>query len=155
MGYMRHHAIVVTGHERFYHDSTLPTIGQAHEAAIRFGCESVTSVSLSSTNGYASFMVAPDGSKEAGKRRLRATKRATRSPCGFGAWARGIRGPKSSMGTTKAPRALCATRTSLAPHEEGLSPLRSLARPTALIANARARLSAHPVLAMPDDQRCG
>lgn len=56
MGYIRHHAIVVTGND--------DTIEEARQAAIDAGCVSVTNVAHAKTNGYASFLVAPDGSKE-------------------------------------------------------------------------------------------
>lgn len=62
MGYMRHHAIIVT--------SSLPDremgadyIDLAHAKAVELGM-SVTSVTDEVTNGYRSFLIAPDGSKE-------------------------------------------------------------------------------------------
>lgn len=67
MGYIRHHAIVVTGHDEWAHDSTLPTIHEARDAAVDAGCVAVTDVAVSPVNGYASFLVAPDGSKESWK----------------------------------------------------------------------------------------
>jgi hypothetical protein len=62
MGYMRHHAIVVTGMKEWHADH-LQTIYDAHAAATTCGC-AVTSITDAVMNGYASFMVAPDGSKE-------------------------------------------------------------------------------------------
>lgn len=56
MGYRRHHAIVVTAqlHSR---------INTARQKAIELGM-TVTSIADEVTNGYLSFLVAPDGSKE-------------------------------------------------------------------------------------------
>lgn len=56
MGYVSHHAIVVTATE---HDDA----ATARFKALELGC-TVSPVVLSPMNGYASFMVAPDGSKE-------------------------------------------------------------------------------------------
>ncbi len=57
MGYMRHHAIVVTGQE--------DRIALAHEeASKRFDSRYLTGVTETAVNGYRSFLVAPDGSKE-------------------------------------------------------------------------------------------
>lgn len=56
MGYMRHHAIVVTS----WHTGLLHA---AHDEAIRLGM-SVTDITDPVINGYRSFLVAPDGSKE-------------------------------------------------------------------------------------------
>jgi hypothetical protein len=53
MGYMRYHAIVVTS------SST-----EAHEKAEEIFGELVSPIVYSVTNGYNSFFVAPDGSKE-------------------------------------------------------------------------------------------
>jgi hypothetical protein len=64
MGYIRHHAIVVTGHHQWLHDDTLPNIFEAHEAALASGCRLVTPVVGPGVNGTSSFLVAPDGSKE-------------------------------------------------------------------------------------------
>lgn len=64
MGYMRHHAIVVSSclHERGI--SSRPLIELAHDKAVELGM-SVTGISgEDSHNGYRSFLVAPDGSKE-------------------------------------------------------------------------------------------
>lgn len=57
MGYMRHHAIVVT--DGGYGDH----IELAEEAATAHGC-AVSPIVKSPTNGYRSFLVATDGSKE-------------------------------------------------------------------------------------------
>lgn len=56
MGYSRHHAIVVTTFDNKYAQ-------QAHAHAVELGM-AVSSIIQSPTNGYASFFVAPDGSKE-------------------------------------------------------------------------------------------
>jgi hypothetical protein len=56
MGYMKHHAIVVTG-------SDVAQISQAREYAITIGM-AVSEVVTSPVNAYWSFFVAPDGSKE-------------------------------------------------------------------------------------------
>lgn len=58
MGYMRHHAIIVTGS-----DSQTPTIEQAHEEAAAI-FPYVSPLSSRAVNGYRSFFVPPDGSKE-------------------------------------------------------------------------------------------
>ncbi len=56
MGYIRHHAIVVTGqHER---------ISEARQAAVDAGCRLVSEVIGPGINATSSFLVAPDGSKE-------------------------------------------------------------------------------------------
>ena len=56
MGYVRHHAIIVTS----YNDTT---IRNASDTAEKIGL-TVTPVMGSIVNGYRSFMVCPDGSKE-------------------------------------------------------------------------------------------
>ncbi len=56
MGYMRHHAIVVTSWN-------LELLASAHATAVGLGM-SVTNITDQVTNGYQSFLVAPDGSKE-------------------------------------------------------------------------------------------
>lgn len=58
MGYVRHHAIVVTaGGDR---------IAEAHAKAREIFADiaEVTEITPEATNGYRSFLVAPDGSKE-------------------------------------------------------------------------------------------
>lgn len=55
MGYMRHHAIVVT--------CCSARIEEAHDKAFRL-CDSVSPIVSSVVNGYRSFLVATDGSKE-------------------------------------------------------------------------------------------
>lgn len=68
MGYMVHHALVVTGSARSdYRPEAWPSAEDAHEAAIKIAqklgaCE-VTNLTAESVNGYRSFMIAPDGSK--------------------------------------------------------------------------------------------
>ncbi len=57
MGYMRHHAIVVTS---CFEDKIL----EVHGAARFLFKGNVTSITGPVINGYRSFMVAPDGSKE-------------------------------------------------------------------------------------------
>lgn len=56
MGYMRHHAIVVTS-------SAPELLKAAHAKAVELGM-SVTNLTAEVTNGYRSFLVAPDGSNE-------------------------------------------------------------------------------------------
>jgi hypothetical protein len=56
MGYMRHHAIIVTSWKR-------ELLEQAHARAVELGM-SVSEVTGEVTNSYRSFLVAPDGSKE-------------------------------------------------------------------------------------------
>jgi hypothetical protein len=56
MGYMRHHAIVVSSWKA-------ELLDQAHALAVSLGM-SVTNITDEVTNGYRSFLVAPDGSKE-------------------------------------------------------------------------------------------
>ena len=63
MGYMKHHAIIVTGTEVFPLDGSF--LMQAHEKAREiFTIDSVTEPVPSPMNHCVSFMVAPDGSKE-------------------------------------------------------------------------------------------
>jgi hypothetical protein len=56
MGYMRHHAILVTSWDE-------ESIRRAHQAAEATGA-TVTGIVDSPMNGYGTFLVAPDGSKE-------------------------------------------------------------------------------------------
>lgn len=56
MGYMRHHAIVVTSFDK-------KKIAAAHKQAERLGAH-VSNVVEGAVNGYFSFLIAPDGSKE-------------------------------------------------------------------------------------------
>lgn len=56
MGYMRHHAIVVTGTER--------GVGPAYAEAVRAFGGVVSPLLPETINGYRSFLVPPDGSKE-------------------------------------------------------------------------------------------
>jgi hypothetical protein len=56
MGWMLHDAIVVTS---AFED----TIKQAHEKAIEFGLQT-TNIVCTAINGYYSFLIGPDGSKE-------------------------------------------------------------------------------------------
>lgn len=56
MGYMRHHAIVVTSWKT-------ELLEQAHAKAVELGM-SVSDVTSEGVNGYRSFLIAPDGSKE-------------------------------------------------------------------------------------------
>jgi hypothetical protein len=56
MGYIRHHAIVVTGSGN--------EIQQAHEKAKEIFEHLVSEIVNSEMNSYKSFFVAPDGSKE-------------------------------------------------------------------------------------------
>lgn len=58
MGYMRHHTIIVIGFSAEY-------AAEAHTEALRvFDVCPVSNVIESDTNGYWSFLVGPDGSKE-------------------------------------------------------------------------------------------
>jgi len=58
MGYMRHHAIVVTSWNE-------EALNDAHKkAGSIFGPEQVTNILPDIMNGYRSFMIGPDGSKE-------------------------------------------------------------------------------------------
>lgn len=68
MGYMVHHAIIVTGSGREdYTPDDRHSVEDAHgfatATAARLGACEVTDLTSRSTNGYRSFMVAPDGSK--------------------------------------------------------------------------------------------
>lgn len=56
MGYMRHHAIVVTSYDE-------KQIAQAHSKASSLGCNP-SEIKEAKVNGYGSFFVPPDGSKE-------------------------------------------------------------------------------------------
>jgi hypothetical protein len=56
MGYIKHHAIVVTS----WNDAL---IVEAHAKAVEY-CRLVTPLSETGVNGYRSFLIAPDGSKE-------------------------------------------------------------------------------------------
>jgi len=63
MGYMRHHAIVVTS----WDEQTLlgaQTRARAINATYDGLSRLVSEITLAAVNGYASFFVAPDGSKE-------------------------------------------------------------------------------------------
>lgn len=57
MGLMRHHAIVVTSWQT-------ETIHEVHELAVATFGRLVTPIVESYTNGYLTFFVGPDGSKE-------------------------------------------------------------------------------------------
>ena len=59
MGYMVHHAIVVTGYDEH--------IQEAHAAALKVDKAAVSDLTLTQVNGYQSFFVGPDGSKEGWK----------------------------------------------------------------------------------------
>lgn len=56
MGYMRHHAIVVTSW-------SVDDLEAAHAEAVRLGCQT-SPIVLFAVNRGGSFLVAPDGSKE-------------------------------------------------------------------------------------------
>lgn len=56
MGYMRHHAIVVTGYKR-------ETVKTARTVAVEAGLNPTPLIN-SPVNGYVSFFIPPDGSKE-------------------------------------------------------------------------------------------
>jgi hypothetical protein len=57
MGYMRHHAILITTFSE-------EDIKSAHEKAVEIFGDTVSEVRESKINGYRSFAVFPDGSKE-------------------------------------------------------------------------------------------
>lgn len=58
MGYIRHHAIIVTAFDR-------ERLEPAHARAVKvFGAAQVTQILVAPVNGYATFFVGPDGSKE-------------------------------------------------------------------------------------------
>lgn len=57
MGYMRHHAIVVTS-------DIEKLIAEAHEKAKEIFGDGASEVIKDNINGYISFFIAPDGSKE-------------------------------------------------------------------------------------------
>jgi hypothetical protein len=59
MGYMRHHAIVVTGW-----DDPHGTFDAAHAEAMRLMPDLTTPISQARMNAYQSFCILPDGSKE-------------------------------------------------------------------------------------------
>jgi hypothetical protein len=63
MGYMRHHTIVVTGPSSNSADET-QTVSDARMRAIELFGELVSGEVASVRNGYKSFFIAPDGSKE-------------------------------------------------------------------------------------------
>lgn len=56
MGYIRHHTIVVTGY--------VENLSKAHQLAKEIFGSLVSEIIQSNVNGYESFFVAPDGSKE-------------------------------------------------------------------------------------------
>jgi len=56
MGYIRHHAIIIT--------SWKEEVSQAHEEAVKIFGDLVSNIVYSKVNLYASFFIAPDGSKE-------------------------------------------------------------------------------------------
>lgn len=58
MGYIRHHAIMVTGSD---YDDRLASV---HKTAKEIFGELVSPIIESKINGYLSFFIAPDGSKE-------------------------------------------------------------------------------------------
>jgi hypothetical protein len=64
VGYIRHHAIVVTGMHDWTIGGNLPDIHEAREAAVDLGNALVSDVVGPGVNGTSSFLVAPDGSKE-------------------------------------------------------------------------------------------
>lgn len=59
MGYMKHHAIIVTSWDEKY-------LKPAHDKAVDlfYPIADVTEMTSPAMNGFTSFMVAPDGSKE-------------------------------------------------------------------------------------------
>lgn len=63
MGYMRHHAIVVTGQLRDNNGVPFPRIEDAHTEAVKL-FPKVPEIAEAEINGYGSFFIPPDGSKE-------------------------------------------------------------------------------------------
>ncbi len=57
MGYINHHAIVATSWDEKY-------LAEAHKKALEIFGETCTEIVISPVNRYATFFVAPDGSKE-------------------------------------------------------------------------------------------
>lgn len=57
MGYIRHHGIAITGWKDEH-------IKQAHKVALKVFGDNVTEILSEQTNGYKSFFIGPDGSKE-------------------------------------------------------------------------------------------
>jgi hypothetical protein len=68
MGYMRHHAIVVTGYAGNDKDSAAFKLLRDRLSELAAASEDmthkVTEVTKPAMNGFASFLIAPDGSKE-------------------------------------------------------------------------------------------
>lgn len=89
MGYIRHHAIVVTGPDEWF--DGCPTIHEAREAAVDVGCLEVTDVVGPGLNGTSSFLVAPDGSKEG----WTASDEGDRARDNFILWLRAVETPFS------------------------------------------------------------
>lgn len=58
MGYMRHHAIIITGASR------KNGIEELHALAVDIFGAQVSNITSSPLNNYVSFLIAPDGSKE-------------------------------------------------------------------------------------------
>lgn len=63
MGYIRHHAIIVSGGDWGAKDDAGFPIHRAHGKAKELGCV-VSEIVKSTINGYMTFLIAPDGSKE-------------------------------------------------------------------------------------------
>lgn len=57
MGYIRHHSIVVTSFDKEY-------ISESYNEAVKQFGSLVSELIESQTNGYVTFFIAPDGSKE-------------------------------------------------------------------------------------------
>lgn len=62
MGHFRHHAIVVTGHTEY--NGKLETVHEKAREIFAGTSACVSEITPKGTNGYQSFFVAPDGSKE-------------------------------------------------------------------------------------------
>ena len=60
MGYIRHHAIIVTSADQ-------TALKQAHAKAVEI-FKDIAPITPESMNGYASFLIAPDGGKEGRER---------------------------------------------------------------------------------------
>jgi|SRR6478609_4114509 len=64
MGYIRHHAIVVTGSNSYNAKQGKGEFDKVHTKAKKIFGNMVSEIIASDVNGYLSFLIAPDGSKE-------------------------------------------------------------------------------------------
>ena len=68
MGYMRHHAIVITGPKKSYHPE-FEDLADVHRRILTIAAQEgfaflVSGIIEAATNGLGSILIAPDGSKE-------------------------------------------------------------------------------------------